>query len=270
VKASAVSPAPHPKNPAWQNYYKIAQERNIPLALNSLKHLDLLTQSATPPSAVAIVLGGYHSEGITKFLKAQKYSYEVVTPIVERLGEEQAYVLRMREMAQLAGLDELQLIQRLAVTPFVAQLKSLFQKEANRAIRQYEPRTNSRPISNHFTTAVGRWIRSILRNTLDTLRSLLLGLYVAVYDLNIPGFSPKPNHSSSNPKQNKYVYGPEDEGSTMRSNTGGKGANLFMMWLNGDPGKSARVISPLAYDDHINKHTVPGGRTIKKPCCSLR
>ncbi len=114
------SPSPLPQNPAWKTYYSLAEERNIPLSLNTLSHLDLLGRTAAPPQVVAMVVGGYHAKGLTEFFKAQKVPYEVVTPNVANLGEEHIYTDRLESLAQYMPEKHLAIVMGLAVGSFIA------------------------------------------------------------------------------------------------------------------------------------------------------
>lgn len=99
TEASRHSPVPHPKHPAWQRYYAVAEERNIPLTLNALAHIDLLQKTPVPPSLVGLVAGGFHTEGITHLLKAHQVPYCVISPRVKILEDEHRYAQRLRTLA---------------------------------------------------------------------------------------------------------------------------------------------------------------------------
>lgn len=123
-KATRRSPAPHPKHPAWQAYYKLADERNVPMALNLAAHLDLLSRTAASPEYVAVVVGGYHTEGITRVLKNQGIGYEVITPSVLSLGDEHAYAARMQQLAKSARNQTLQVASGFAEKPFIVSVRT--------------------------------------------------------------------------------------------------------------------------------------------------
>src|SRR5437879_2367214 len=114
-QASRKSPSPIPGNTIWSRYYSTARQRDIPLTLNSLAHLDLLNKTAASSRLAVVVAGGYHTEGITHLLKANHVSYAVVTPVVGELGHERVYAARLRSLAENAHKQALVVALGLAV-----------------------------------------------------------------------------------------------------------------------------------------------------------
>jgi len=106
--ASLKSPVPHPKHPAWRDYYRAAQERDAPLTLNALSHLDLLANTQTSPRLAVLVAGGFHTQGITQLLRRRSVPYMVVTPVVKQLGYEHRYAAQMRGLGLGTHLQTLQ------------------------------------------------------------------------------------------------------------------------------------------------------------------
>ncbi|MFC1485010.1 hypothetical protein ACFL5N_00980 [bacterium] len=76
-----------------QNFYRDADKRNEILTKN------LLDPKVKKGKITAMVLGGYHAEGIKNFLKSKGVSYEMVTPAVEKLDGEDLYINRLEEQA---------------------------------------------------------------------------------------------------------------------------------------------------------------------------
>jgi hypothetical protein len=118
-KAARHSPAPHPKNPAWREYYSIAEARNQPIVENLLRHLNAIRKSGRPAANAALVVGGFHTAGITRLLADRGVGYIVITPAVKEFGEEHRYARRVLALIKESKYNALAIASALAVTPFV-------------------------------------------------------------------------------------------------------------------------------------------------------
>ncbi|MFH1868045.1 MAG: hypothetical protein ABH843_03640 [Candidatus Omnitrophota bacterium] len=72
--------------PQLEKFYMLAEERDIMLIKNTLSRMKY-----EGSHIAALVSGGFHTEGITKFLKEKDLSYVVITPKVDKLQEDNPY-----------------------------------------------------------------------------------------------------------------------------------------------------------------------------------
>lgn len=68
--------------PTLERFYQLAEERDIILVKNTIDKMQ-----EDNAKLVALVSGGFHTDGITKFLKDKDLSYVVITPKVNDLQE---------------------------------------------------------------------------------------------------------------------------------------------------------------------------------------
>lgn len=115
------SPAPHPKNPAWTEYYAVALKRDNPMITEAIRHMHLLSSTPAAPSIAALVVGGYHMKGITHYLKTHERSYLVISPAITKLGSELAHAERLKVLAAMTREHTLSSPPGLPVTSFVGQ-----------------------------------------------------------------------------------------------------------------------------------------------------
>lgn len=77
-----------------KSFYQLAAERNTVLIQNTLnKHADISV----------MVVGGYHSEGITQQLRAQNISYMLITPNITQKSDNALYEQRIKAQAGIVG-----------------------------------------------------------------------------------------------------------------------------------------------------------------------
>jgi len=149
--AADKSSVPLPKNPIWSSYYSVAEQRNIPLSLNAIAHIDLLRQTASRPKRVVLVAGGYHTKGISRVLQANRISYVVVTPMVQELGNERVHTQILRELALEARSNTLSRILLLSLRPFISGAHEKF-------VAEIELRKTQMPQQTSLKNGLGFWI----------------------------------------------------------------------------------------------------------------
>ncbi|MCP4482245.1 MAG: hypothetical protein GY817_05615, partial [bacterium] len=77
-----------------QEFYADAEKRNEVLARN------ILSRKFDRSQVSAMVLGGYHTDGIKNFLKSKGISYDVIVPSLEDFGGETLYLERLEDQAK--------------------------------------------------------------------------------------------------------------------------------------------------------------------------
>ncbi|MCX5687150.1 MAG: hypothetical protein NTV71_00650, partial [Candidatus Omnitrophica bacterium] len=72
--------------PELEHFYNISYERDIKMSKNAMKKIEEVNSKVS-----AIVTGGFHTQGITKALKENGYSYVVIAPYAKTGMDEENY-----------------------------------------------------------------------------------------------------------------------------------------------------------------------------------
>jgi len=74
-----------------ENFYSLADERDKVLIKNTLKAMEIKNEKTA-----ILICGGFHTKGITDFLKKKKVSYAVITPKVSSKMDRELYFSVLR------------------------------------------------------------------------------------------------------------------------------------------------------------------------------
>lgn len=74
-----------------KDFYAYAEKREAELVTNLLKNMDRHNKSCG-----VLVVGGYHSAGVTDLLQEKNIAYAVVTPHIDKINDHTGYLSRMR------------------------------------------------------------------------------------------------------------------------------------------------------------------------------
>jgi hypothetical protein len=74
-----------------EDFYKVGMERESAFLRNVTKKMD-----ATKDNIAVLITGGFHTEGVSRLLKDNGYSYAVVTPAISKKGDSDIYYSVLR------------------------------------------------------------------------------------------------------------------------------------------------------------------------------
>ena len=77
--------------PELESFYQIAHKRDVAMFNNIRPGLDFAKAKPRPGLIAALITGGFHTQGITKLLKEQGYSYVVISPYSKTQIDEENY-----------------------------------------------------------------------------------------------------------------------------------------------------------------------------------
>ncbi|MFC1546587.1 hypothetical protein ACFL4O_02595 [bacterium] len=95
---------------AMKDFYKLAGKRDEIMVKNMLKHIlkktdpKIVVHGISRLQAVVMIVGGYHSRGITELLRSRGIGYTVIRPHAGKV-DEKIYLDRVREQAQKYKFD---------------------------------------------------------------------------------------------------------------------------------------------------------------------